>query len=67
MESTKTIRVSFPAALNAPDDAQDTDTQQLNPLAQSAGLLRDDPFWDEMMASIRRHRAEIDAEWDTAE
>ena len=63
MEITKTTRVSLPAASPAPD----TDTPELNPLLESAGLLRDDPFWDEMMESIRRHRQEMDAEWDESE
>lgn len=31
------------------------------PLLDSAGHLADDPFWDEMMDSIRHHRLEMDA------
>lgn len=45
----------------------DTDTPELNPLLQSAGRFRDDPFWNEMLDSIRRHRREIDAQWDVPE
>ncbi|MGI4788907.1 MAG: hypothetical protein ACRYFS_08650 [Janthinobacterium lividum] len=37
------------------------------PLLDSAGKFADDPFWDEMLDSIRRHRLELDAEWETAE
>lgn len=67
METSTPIssRLSPPAKAANPDAA--TEAQPLNPLAQSAGLLRDDPFWEEMMESIRRHRREIDAEWDDAE
>ena len=42
-------------------------TQEPDPFLQSAGSFRDDPFWDEMMDSIRRHRREMDAQWDTPE
>ena len=38
-----------------------------HPMLESAGKFADDPFWDEMMDSIRRHRREMDAEWDTEE
>ena len=38
-----------------------------NTLIESAGKFADDPFWDEMMESIRRHRRELDAEWDNVE
>jgi tRNA(fMet)-specific endonuclease VapC len=38
-----------------------------DPFLESAGHLADDPFWDEMMASIRRHRLEMDAAWDHVE
>jgi hypothetical protein len=48
-----------------PDTA--ADTLEPNPLAQSAGRFQDDPFWDEMLDSIRRHRREMDAEWDVPE
>lgn len=43
---------SAPDAPEAPDQ---------NALAQSGGRFRDDPFWDEMQDSIRRHRQEMDA------
>ncbi len=36
-------------------------------LLESAGKFADDPFWDEMMDSIRRHRLEMDAAWDDVE
>ncbi len=38
-----------------------------DPFLESAGHLADDPFWDEMMESIRRHRREMDAVWDNVE
>ena len=38
-----------------------------DPFLESAGSLANDPFWDEMMESIRRHRREMDAEWDNVE
>lgn len=44
-----------------------TDTPGPNPLLQSGGAFRDDPFWDQMLDSIRRHRHEMDAEWDVSE
>ena len=37
------------------------------PLLDSFGKFADDPFWDDMMDSIRRRRLELDAEWETAE
>lgn len=41
--------------------------QEPDPLLQSAGRYQDDPFWDEMLDSIRRHRREMDARWDVPE
>ena len=38
-----------------------------HPWASSAGIFTDDPFWDEMMASVARHRLEMDAEYQTEE
>lgn len=38
-----------------------------NSLIESAGKFADDPFWDEMMDSIRRNRHKMDAAWDNAE
>lgn len=38
-----------------------------NPLADLVSHFEDDPDWDVMMASIRRHRREMDAVWDSAE
>jgi len=32
-----------------------------NPLADLVSHFEDDPFWDGMMESIRRHRLELDA------
>ena len=49
----------------------ETQPQVPNPLAEplldSAGKFADDPFWDDMIDSIRRHRLELDAEWETVE
>ena len=39
----------------------------LNPLAEPISHFEDDPFWDEMMDSIRRHRQELDAAWNNVE
>lgn len=36
-------------------------------LLDSAGKFADDPYWDVMMDSIRRHRREMDAAWDNVE
>lgn len=38
-----------------------------HPLASSAGSLRDDPFWDDMMASIQEFRRELETEYNTPE
>jgi hypothetical protein len=38
-----------------------------NSLIESAGKFADDPYWDVMMDSIRRHRREMDAAWDDVE
>jgi hypothetical protein len=45
----------------------DAQNPAINPMLESAGKFADDPFWDEMLDSIRRHRLEMDAEWDNAE
>lgn len=37
-----------------------------NPLAEPISHFEDDPFWDEMIEAIRRHRQELDAAWGTA-
>ena len=42
---------------------EQTDLPEPNPLAQSGGRFQSDPFWEEMLASIRQHRREMDAEW----
>ena len=42
----------------------ETDRDTPYSLSQSGGRFADDPFWDQMQASIRRHRREMDAEWD---
>ena len=63
MEATRLQPYIHPApALDATVDAAEQD-----PLLESAGRFQDDPFWDDMMESIRRHRREMDAEWDDAE
>ena len=43
------------------------DPPALNPLAESISHFEDDPFWDDMMDSIRRHRREMDAAWEAEE
>ena len=43
------------------------DPNQSYSLLGSAGKFADDPDWDVMMESIRRHRLEMDAEWDNVE
>ena len=45
----------------------DAGTQEEDPFLQIAGHFKDDPFWDEMQESIRRHRREMDAAWDVPE
>lgn len=40
---------------------------EAHPWASSAGIFADDPFWDEMMDSIARHRREMDAEYQETE
>ncbi len=62
--NTGTIKTAPHAGIAGVDTA---DTQEPDPLLQSAGRYQDDPFWDEMLASIRRHRREMDSEWDAAE
>lgn len=56
-------------AENAEQEAQDLtlNTPMLNPLAEPISHFEDDPFWDEMMDSIRRHRLEMDAAWAASE
>ena len=44
-----------------------TDADEPNPWLEPAGRYKDDPSWDFVMESIRRHRAEMDAEWDEPE
>ena len=51
---TETNRTPLPTGTDTAGDAQEPD-----PFLQSAGSLRDDPFWDEMMDSIRRHRWDV--------
>lgn len=43
------------------------DPSQSHSLLESAGKFADDPNWDVMMDSIRRHRREMDAEWGDVE
>jgi len=52
-----------PQQTNSPIPAA-PDASAANPLAPSGGRFAADPFWDEMQESIRRHRREMDAEWD---
>jgi|GEM_PF-6086561 len=63
--NTDTIETPPPSGATGTDVA--ADTQETDPLLQSAGRYKDDPFWDEMMDSIRRHRREMDAQWDVPE
>lgn len=60
----KTVDILPPAGVAGADTA---DTQEQDPIFESFGRYRDDPFWDEMMESIRRHRREMDAAWDEPE
>ena len=54
-----------PHSEGAPEDH--LEAAEAHPWASSAGIFADDPFWDEMMASIARHRREMDAEYQEAE
>jgi len=60
-------KLSTPEATRPLPSEAETDSDALYSLVQSGGCFADDPFWDEMQDSIRRHRREMDAEWDTAE
>ena len=60
--NTSTTQATPPAGAAGVDDAADTPEQ--DPVLESFGRFRDDPFWDEMQESIRRHRREMDAEWE---
>ena len=62
METPKPTEASQPESQNPTPNPL-----MLNPMLESAGKFADDPFWDEMMDSIRRHRREMDAEWDDRE
>jgi len=62
---TGIVKAALPAGTAGADVAGDT--QEPDPLLQSAGHFQDDPFWDEMLDSIRRHRREMDAQWDMPE
>ena len=55
-------------AENAKQDTSPTasDPPVRNPLADLVSHFEDDPFWDEMMEAIRRHRLELDAACDLA-
>ena len=53
MEDPNETKPPKPAAPNAPET---------NPLAASGGRFADDPFWEQMQESIRRHRQEMDDE-----
>ena len=61
----KTVETLSPAGVIGADTA--ADTQEQDPMLESFGHFRDDPFWEEMMESIRRHRREMDAAWDAPE
>jgi len=65
METVRQTKSVSPAPSAEPDAV--TDTPETNPLAESGGRFRDDPFWDEMQDSIRQHRREMDAQWDVPE
>lgn len=62
MEKISTTESTHPLSSEA-----ETESDAPYSLAQSGGRFADDPFWDQMQESIRRHRREMDAEWDTAE
>ncbi len=59
MEKLSTTEILPPLSTEAEAD-KDTPYS----LAQSGGRFADDPFWEQMQESIRRHRREMDAEWD---
>lgn len=40
---------------------------EVHPLASSAGALKNSIFWDEMMASIKKNRLELETEDNTVE
>ena len=63
--NTDITQAALPAG--AADTGGAEDIQEPDPLLQSAGRFQDDPFWDEMLDSIRRHRREMDAQWDVTE
>ena len=52
-------------AMETPEDRPTDDDP--NPWLESVGRYKDDPSWDFVMESIRRHRREMDAEWDEPE
>lgn len=62
MEPQKPTELTKPEAQNPAPDAS-----VLNPLAQLVSHFADDPDWDVMVDSIRRHRREMDAAWNTSE
>jgi hypothetical protein len=51
----------------SPESETALEIPETNLLAQSEGRFQDDPFWEEMLASIYRHRREMDAEWNVPE
>lgn len=54
-----------PRSEGAPEEHPEA--AEAHPWASSAGIFADDPFWDEMMESIARHRQEMDAEYQETE
>ena len=54
-------------AIETPEDGPTEADDGPKPFLECAGRFRDDPFRDEMQESIRRHRSEMDAEWDVPE
>ena len=62
METQKPAEPAKPEAQNPVPNASVP-----NPLAQLVSHFEDDPDWDVMVDSIRRHRREMDAAWDNVE
>ena len=57
-----------PVGTSLPSDGgEGTEAAGTHPWTSSAGIFADDPFWEEMMESIARHRREMDAEYQETE
>jgi hypothetical protein len=65
MDTLRKPNASIPEP--SPESETALEMPDTNPLAQSDGRFQDDPFWEEMLNSIRQHRQEMDAEWNVSE